>query len=111
MGTFVRREIIKVRRLFVKMAEQYLTYGGIPNQEQIIDVKHLDKPYLDKDDKIGHGGFNDIYKNRLLGMEVALKVTVRHSLKAKFDIIDECEILRQLNHPNIIRFFGKTIID
>ncbi|XP_076040534.1 tyrosine-protein kinase Fer isoform X2 [Oratosquilla oratoria] len=60
-------------------------------------------------DKIGRGNFGDVYKARLrgTGLEVAVKtcrVTLPDEQKKKF--LQEGRILKQYDHPNIVKFIG-----
>ncbi|KAG7169971.1 Tyrosine-protein kinase Fer-like [Homarus americanus] len=60
-------------------------------------------------DKIGRGNFGDVYKARLRdsGSEVAVKtcrVTLPDEQKKKF--LQEGRILKQYDHPNIVKFIG-----
>ncbi|XP_054280014.1 tyrosine-protein kinase Fer isoform X5 [Macrosteles quadrilineatus] len=60
-------------------------------------------------DKIGRGNFGDVYKARLrtTGQEVAVKtcrVTVPDEHKRKF--LQEGRILKQYDHPNIVKLIG-----
>ncbi|XP_063846963.1 LOW QUALITY PROTEIN: tyrosine-protein kinase Fer-like [Scylla paramamosain] len=60
-------------------------------------------------EKIGRGNFGDVYKARLRdsGLEVAVKtcrVTLPDEQKKKF--LQEGRILKQYDHPNIVRFIG-----
>ncbi|KAF2359741.1 SH2 domain [Trinorchestia longiramus] len=60
-------------------------------------------------DKIGRGNFGDVYKARLVGsgLDVAVKtcrVTLPDEQKKKF--LQEGRILKQYDHPNIVRFIG-----
>ncbi|XP_069969888.1 tyrosine-protein kinase Fer isoform X3 [Penaeus vannamei] len=60
-------------------------------------------------DKIGRGNFGDVYKARLRdsGLEVAVKtcrVTLPDEQKKKF--LQEGRILKQYDHPNIVKFIG-----
>ncbi|BES97521.1 tyrosine-protein kinase [Nesidiocoris tenuis] len=60
-------------------------------------------------DKIGRGNFGDVFKGRLLATneEVAIKtcrVTVAEEHKRKF--LQEGRILKQYDHPNIVKLIG-----
>jgi serine/threonine protein kinase len=52
---------------------------------------------------IGRGHFGEVYKASWNGTEVALKTV--HKLD-KSEFLRECELLSNLNHPNILRFLG-----
>uniref|UniRef100_A0A6A7G3S7 Tyrosine-protein kinase n=1 Tax=Hirondellea gigas TaxID=1518452 RepID=A0A6A7G3S7_9CRUS len=60
-------------------------------------------------EKIGRGNFGDVYKARLAGsgLDVAVKtcrVTLPDEQKKKF--LQEGRILKQYDHPNIVKFIG-----
>eukprot|EP00457_Paulinella_chromatophora_P003033 gb/GEZN01003038.1/.p1 GENE.gb/GEZN01003038.1/~~gb/GEZN01003038.1/.p1 ORF type:complete len:618 (+),score=102.51 gb/GEZN01003038.1/:121-1974(+) len=63
--------------------------------------------------KIGQGSFGKVYKGRLWGQEVALKV-MRTDRMTKGDIEDfeaESDLLKRLRHPNIVQFLGSCRTD
>jgi tyrosine-protein kinase Fer len=60
-------------------------------------------------EKIGRGNFGDVYKARLQPNNLAVavktcKVTLPDEQKKKF--LQEGRILKQYEHPNIVRFIG-----
>ncbi|CAG4945767.1 tyrosine-protein kinase Fer isoform X3 [Colias croceus] len=63
-------------------------------------------------DKIGRGNFGDVYKARLIttGQEVAVK-TCRVALpeEQKRTFLQEGRILKQYQHPNIVRLIGIAV--
>jgi serine/threonine protein kinase len=62
-------------------------------------------------DKIGEGGYFNIYKERLPNGEIiAVKILKEDSPVGKFLILNEINVLSRLRHPNIIgyRGYGRT---
>ena len=62
-------------------------------------------------EKIGRGNFGDVYKARLKPENISVavktcKVTLPDEQKKKF--LQEGRILKQYEHPNIVRFIGKS---
>lgn len=72
------------------------------------DEIHVRESDIEWGAKIGQGSFGKVYKGRLWGQEVALKV-MRTDKMSKSDIEDfemESELLKKLRHPNIVQFLG-----
>ncbi|NGX61668.1 MAG: Serine/threonine-protein kinase StkP [Chlamydiae bacterium] len=65
---------------------------------------------IEQGDKLGSGGFADVYRGTWMGKEIAIKVLKCPPQGGDEEIIEEleneAEIMSQLNHPNIIRFYG-----
>ncbi|KAH0618340.1 hypothetical protein JD844_017449 [Phrynosoma platyrhinos] len=69
--------------------------------------------------KIGRGQFSEVYRATCLldGVPVALKkVQIAHifdlmDAKARADCIKEIDLLKQLNHPNVIKYYASFIED
>ncbi|KAF0483218.1 MATA-HMG [Gigaspora margarita] len=58
---------------------------------------------------IGSGGYADVYSAKFYGKQYAvksLKNTLRLEHKEAMLFIHELKILREVNHPNIIKFYG-----
>ena len=56
-----------------------------------------------ENDKIGKGGYGEVYKGSWEGASVAIKKFGRNlNRKAIRDFIKEIEVVNQLRHPNII---------
>ena len=65
-------------------------------------------------EKIGRGNFGDVYKARLKQESISVavktcKVTLPDEQKKKF--LQEGRILKQYEHPNIVRFIGNFVIE
>jgi|GEM_PF-990680 len=66
---------------------------------------------------LGHGGFSAVFKARRKTDEhiVALKqldLTIQSESQKEYqDFKDEVEILKKLDHPNIVKVFGEHILD
>ncbi|KAG2461839.1 NEK7 kinase, partial [Polypterus senegalus] len=64
--------------------------------------------------KIGRGQFSEVYRAKCLldGVPVALKKVQIFDLmdaKARADCIKEIDLLKQLNHPNVIKYYASFI--
>lgn len=63
---------------------------------------------VDCAEKIGGGGFGDVYKGNFRGTEVAIKKVLSDKLSkdAVDELIKEAEIMTNLRHPNVVLFMG-----
>jgi len=63
---------------------------------------------VDCQEKIGGGGFGDVYKGNFRGTEVAIKKVLSDKLSkdAVEELIKEAEIMTNLRHPNVVLFMG-----
>ena len=59
-------------------------------------------------DKIGAGGYGEVYKGIWLGLTVAIKKHGKKYVtkKALKNFIKEIEVLHRLRHPNIVLYMG-----
>ena len=61
-------------------------------------------------EKIGEGGFANIYRGTWLGIPVAIKILkAKHSKSAVMEFMKEAEIVSKLRHPNVILYMGTSI--
>ncbi|KRX06204.1 Sterile alpha motif/pointed domain [Pseudocohnilembus persalinus] len=64
-------------------------------------------------DKIGTGGYGEVYKGSWLGQDVAVKqygkIKTRFSKRRAFDFISEVQVINNLRHPNIVLYMGVCI--
>jgi len=63
---------------------------------------------VDCQEKIGAGGFGDVYKGNFRGTEVAIKKVLADKLSkdAVEELTKEAEIMSGLRHPNVVLFMG-----
>lgn len=63
------------------------------------------------DEKIGEGGYGEVFKGKWLGQDVAVKEFGRHSKnKAKLNnFIKEIQVISNLRHPAIVLYMGMSI--
>uniref|UniRef100_A0A0C9RSU6 TSA: Wollemia nobilis Ref_Wollemi_Transcript_14503_2331 transcribed RNA sequence n=1 Tax=Wollemia nobilis TaxID=56998 RepID=A0A0C9RSU6_9CONI len=61
-----------------------------------------------EDDKIGEGGFGQVYKGKLSdGTEVAVKkLFMKHSTRLTDDFVTEVKLLSAVRHRNLVRLLG-----
>ncbi|CEF67451.1 Mitogen-activated protein kinase kinase kinase 7 [Strongyloides ratti] len=94
---------------------RYLFSTSIDNESIINITKGLFTFSLDdftckpfsENNKIGVGNFADIYKVlQKNGKYVALKMLKTHNTTINYHYYNEINALKQLNHPNIIKFLG-----
>jgi hypothetical protein len=83
--------------------------------EDVLDLESLnllDKEIppdkLKKGDKIGSGGFKDVYEGKYRNVKVAIADFRGHLTD---NDIKELSLLRDLRHENIVRFIGVSIPD
>jgi serine/threonine protein kinase len=84
---------------------------------------HADEPsmygnlaHLEIEKKIGKGQFSEVYRarSRINGNTVALKKIQLHVVKdkkAREDCVKEIDLLRKLDHPNIIHYYASFVVD
>lgn len=74
--------------------------GGVLTEIQYSEV--------DCQEKIGAGGFGDVYKGIFRGTEVAIKKVLADKLSkdAVEELTKEAEIMSGLRHPNVVLFMG-----
>jgi len=56
--------------------------------------------------KIGEGGFGTVYRGKLLGMPVAIKVLDSDSMQGQKELFSELEILGTISHRHIVNLYG-----
>lgn len=62
---------------------------------------------INRGDRIGRGGFGEVFHGRWAGVHVAVK-EIKDTTPTDADVVDfilEIALLSQLNHPNIVRFW------
>jgi len=79
-------------------------------------VKYGTLANLEIEKKIGKGQFSEVYRavSKLDGSIVALKkvqIFEMMDAKARQDCIKEIDLLKQLNHPNVIKYYASFIED
>ncbi|MBN3324481.1 NEK7 kinase, partial [Atractosteus spatula] len=80
------------------------------------DMGHNSLANFQIEKKIGRGQFSEVYRARYLldNTSVALKKVQIFDLmdaKARQDCIKEIDLLKQLNHPNVIKYYASFIED
>eukprot|EP00759_Apiculatamorpha_spiralis_P006146 PhF_6_TR13621/c0_g1_i2/m.21806 len=86
--------------------QQHLTVPATPSVRALTDAAVEDRLHINHADILGKGGFSHVVSCTHNGDKCALKITKRASLDTakKVEMIThEREIMRRLNHPNIIR--------
>jgi len=71
---------------------------------------------LEIEKKIGKGQFSEVYraKNKVTNEYVALKKIQLHVMKdkkAREDCLKEIDLLRQLDHENVIKYYSSFIVE
>ncbi|TIA87948.1 hypothetical protein E3P99_02881 [Wallemia hederae] len=75
-------------------------------QELGLDTKEIKSSIVEKKDKIGSGGFKDVYVGSIRRRKCAV-ADIRGEL-TEMDI-KELQVLSKLNHPNIVKFLGVSV--
>eukprot|EP00931_Biecheleriopsis_adriatica_P024612 TRINITY_DN1528_c0_g2_i1.p1 TRINITY_DN1528_c0_g2~~TRINITY_DN1528_c0_g2_i1.p1 ORF type:complete len:1000 (-),score=231.79 TRINITY_DN1528_c0_g2_i1:8-3007(-) len=82
--------------------------GHMPRPPWHVEPWELD---IQRADRIGRGGFGEVFHGRWCGVRVAVK-EMKDNSPSDADVVDfllEIAVLSQLNHPNIVRFWrGST---
>ncbi|XP_055498378.1 serine/threonine-protein kinase Nek7 isoform X2 [Leucoraja erinacea] len=99
------------------MDEQPQQFAGFQSQKPLrpdLGLNTLGNFQIVK--KIGRGQFSEVYRASCLldGMPVALKkvqIFEMMDAKARQDCIKEIDLLKQLNHPNVIKYLASFIED
>jgi serine/threonine protein kinase len=79
--------------------EDVLSAEVTPTPTQHAPVEKLTDVVIQ--DKLGEGNFGEVYLGTWQGSPVALK-----SVSDVLELRREIDILKSMNHPNIIRYFG-----
>uniref|UniRef100_A0A915EIQ0 NEK6-subfamily protein kinase n=1 Tax=Ditylenchus dipsaci TaxID=166011 RepID=A0A915EIQ0_9BILA len=87
---------------------------SVPQYDYSIIYAKLENFELDK--KIGKGQFSEVYRANcaLTGEVVALKkiqLSVMKDKKAREDCVKEIDLLKKLDHENIIRYYASFVVD
>uniref|UniRef100_A0A8C5I1H5 NEK6-subfamily protein kinase n=2 Tax=Percomorphaceae TaxID=1489872 RepID=A0A8C5I1H5_GOUWI len=92
--------------------------NGFPHPQKPLqpDMGHNSLANFQIEKKIGRGQFSEVYRARYLldNTSVALKKVQIFDLmdaKARQDCIKEIDLLKQLNHPNVIKYHASFIED
>ena len=75
-------------------------------QQLGLDNKEINSNLIEKRDKIGSGGFKDVYIG-LIRRKYCAIADIRGDLSESD--IKELQVLSKLNHPNIVKFIGVSI--
>mmetsp|Transcript_48695 Transcript_48695/g.156448 ORF Transcript_48695/g.156448 Transcript_48695/m.156448 type:complete len:978 (-) Transcript_48695:11-2944(-) len=78
--------------------------GHIPRPPWHVEPWALD---INRKDRIGRGGFGEVFHGRWAGTHVAIK-EIKDATPTDAEVVDfmlEIALLSQLNHPNIVRFW------
>lgn len=87
-------------------------FCGTENNRRVEDIpedsKKIENYYYSQSDKVGEGNFSQVFRgvDQNTGMHVAVKVIKYSSLTTKIAeqlLRNEVTILKQLNHPNILK--------
>lgn len=84
--------------------------GRVPRPPWHVEVNELDFGRGDRD-RLGKGGFGDVFKGTWTGSSVAIKV-VKDKDPSDYDVMDfilEIALLSRLNHPNVMRFWRGSV--
>jgi tRNA A-37 threonylcarbamoyl transferase component Bud32 len=73
-------------------------------------IDHLE---IQIQDKIGEGGYGEVFKGTWLGQDVAIKFygkkKSRNKARIDADFLKEVEVFSRLRHPNILLFMGVSV--
>jgi tRNA A-37 threonylcarbamoyl transferase component Bud32 len=94
----------KLMELCIISTQKYLF-----SDEDFISPENLENFQVESTETLGSGGFANVFKNRLAGLEVAIKIPHLRKEDYKESIMRvqrEFSVLKSMNHKNIVRTFG-----
>uniref|UniRef100_A0A0N4ZFY8 Protein kinase domain-containing protein n=1 Tax=Parastrongyloides trichosuri TaxID=131310 RepID=A0A0N4ZFY8_PARTI len=92
--------------LFSNYAED-ISIDNVINGLVNYDLNDFESPVLSDEKKIGSGAFADIFKVlHKNGKEMAVKIMKTKNTTNNFHFYHEVNTLKQLNHSNIVKFYG-----
>jgi len=73
--------------------------------ETLVEIEYSE---VECQEKIGAGGFGDVYRGNFRGTEVAIKkiISDKFSQEAIDELLKEAKIMSGLRHPNVVLFMG-----
>ena len=95
----------RMRRASSRLASENAAMAADAREGWVIDPSLL---HVDRERRLGRGGFGDVFAAKYLGSDVACKI-VRPDASASDaadGFVDEVSVLTKLHHPNILMILG-----
>lgn len=102
----------QVRHILCQVNKNIDLIKALCNEEESSGLRTVGKVSQDELaawERLGEGGFSSVYKAKLKGNDVAVKVL--KNLKETRPLLTEGNLLRDLRHDNIIAFRGMNILE
>ncbi|XP_010267802.1 PREDICTED: putative receptor-like protein kinase At4g00960 isoform X1 [Nelumbo nucifera] len=116
ISTVIGAIILSILYFFCLRSRKPKEHIDIVDVEKINNVESLQVNFsaikaatnnFSNDNKLGQGGFGDVYKGRLLdGREVAVKRLSRNSGQGEVEFKNEVLLVAKLQHRNLVRLLG-----
>eukprot|EP01119_Soliformovum_irregulare_P004949 TRINITY_DN1616_c0_g1_i4.p1 TRINITY_DN1616_c0_g1~~TRINITY_DN1616_c0_g1_i4.p1 ORF type:complete len:1417 (+),score=326.72 TRINITY_DN1616_c0_g1_i4:457-4251(+) len=113
IGGFVLLSIIIIIIIVLSKRHPSPKRDAIPDIDFEMTTKHfvpnIPGEDIDKKKMLGQGNFGQVYYGMWHETHVALKSL--HDIDGFKEFMKESELLKSFNHPNVVRFYGTTVID
>ncbi|KAE8714921.1 Cysteine-rich receptor-like protein kinase 25 [Hibiscus syriacus] len=119
VGPVVTSSVLLALGLLVLRKKARKKYNAVPEENVVEDVEGLESLQFDlstieaavnnfsSDNKIGEGGFGEVYKGKLCnGREIAVKRLSKSSNQGTKEFKNELALLSKLQHRNLVRLLG-----
>lgn len=97
-----------ITEFMLKNSQNFIQHDVTYRMSDYLEIDDFENPVINSPSLlIGQGGFGEVFKNRLFGKQVVIKLSKRGINKFILErIVKEYRYLTSLNHQNVIRCYG-----